>query len=51
MDHAYLLVEPLELFVKCHVVGRRCLHSFDYHIDSEVMMSLLGNPKVKNALK
>ena len=46
MEHAYLLVEPLELFAKWHVVDRRSLCSFDYHVESEVMMPLLGNPKV-----
>ena len=51
MEHAYLLVEPLELFTKWHVVDRRSLHSFDYHVESEVMMSPLGNPKVKDPLK
>ena len=51
MDHAYLLVEPLELFAKWCVVDRRSLHSFDYHIEREVMMSPLGNLKVKDVLK
>ena len=47
MEHAYLLVELLELFTKWHVVDRRSLHGLDYHVESEVMMSPLGNLKVK----
>ena len=49
-EHAYLLVEPLELFAKWHVVDTRSLCSFDYCIESEVMTSPLGNPKVRNVL-
>ena len=50
-QHAYLLVELLELFAKWHVVDRRSLCSFDYHVESEVMRSPLGNPKVKDVFK
>ena len=46
-----LLVELLGLFAKWHVVDWRSLHGFDYHIESKVMMSSLGTPKVKDMLK